>query len=898
MHWQHIIREEFNRRQRVVDDDVVEELAQHAAASWEAARADGAAPADATANVRQLVQACCDGTTGQARPRRQPLIESASASPSILAGLALDVRHSVRLLLRQPMFAALSVLMIALGIGVTTSIFSVVNGVLLTPLPWPNASRLVKVAETREGGTVNLQPVFSNATYFAWRERATTIDALGGWSTSTLTLDNADSSERVRGALVTPGLFAMLGVSPIIGVGFTPEQATQPVAVLSAGLWRERFGSAPDIVGRSLQLSSGAVTIVGVMPDGFMFPTPDVRLWRPMEVPQAITSDNGRTVWLFEAMAMLKPGATPQQAAEEAQRAARTLTDLGPVIPAVFGSNGAALVTAQPLADSMVGDVRAALWMLLAAVVLLWLAAIGNVASLQMAHAVNRRREVAIRAAIGAGVGRLVRQLLVENAILGLAGGAVGLVLTSAILRALPALLPTDFPRAEMVAIDPRVLGFGALLSVAASAVIALTPARLAARLDVRSAMAGDSATAPLLGGRARVALPRYAIITGQVAIATVLLVVGTLLARSFANQWRLDRGFDAANVLTARVQLPASRKTPAERAAAYDEILSRLRQRPGVRAVGLADSIPLGGGERRFASTTQEAGQPPKTVSALFREVTPSYFDAIGMRLSAGRGFEEFDTFAAERVVVVNRTFARKYLGANPVGAILPAVIENDRQLESKWKVVGILEDALRANATDPAQPELFLSPHQLTRGLDAASYVVIRSASNPMALVPDLREIVRAADSRATVDQLLTMNDRLMRSLARPRLFAVLFGVFALFAATVAVAGLFGGLSYGVTQRTREISLRTALGASRANIQALIVTQGAVMTAIGLVVGLSGAMAGARVLQNYLYGITSTDWSSYLLVAAFLGVTAFIACVLPARRAANIDPLKGLKG
>lgn len=898
MDWHRIVRDEFARRRRAVDDDVVEELAQHAAALWEAARAEGTAPADATASVQQLVQAWCDGTTGPARPRRQPLIESASASPSLFAGLALDLRHSLRLLVRQPMFAAMSVLMIALGIGVTASIFSVVNGVLLKPLPWPNADRLVKVAETREGGTVNLQPVFSNATYLAWRERATTIDAIGGWSTSTLTLDNADNSERVRGARVTPGLFAMLGVSPMIGTAFTPAQENEPVAVLSAGLWRERFGSAPDIVGRSLQLSTGAVTIVGVMPDGFMFPTTDVRLWQPLTVPKAITSDNGRTVSLFEAMVTLKPGATPQQAADEAQRAARTLTDLGPVIPAVFGSNGAALVSAQPLADSMVGDVRTALWILLAAVVLLWLAAIGNVASLQMAHAVNRRREVAIRAAIGAGVGRLVRQLLVENAVLGLAGGIVGLGLTSAILRVLPALLPTDFPRAEMVSIDVRVLGFGLLLSVAASAVIALTPARLAARLDVRSAMAGDSATTPLLGSRARVALPRYAIITGQVAIAAMLLVGGTLLVRSFANQWRVDRGYDAANVLTARVQLPASRKTAAERDTAYNEIMSRLRQRPGVVDVALSDSIPLGGSERRFASTVAEPGQEPKTISALMRIVTPSYFSAIGMRVAAGRVLQDTDTFTAEPVVVVNRTFARKYLSANPVGEILPAGVDSSRQELLKWRVVGVIEDALRATATDPVQPELFVNAHQLTRGLDASLFITIRSSRDPLPLVPDLREIVRAVDSRATVDQPLTMEARLMRSLARPRLFAVLFGVFAVFAAIVAVAGLFGGLSYGVTQRTREISLRTALGASRASIQSLVVTQGAVMTAVGLVIGLGAALAGARLLQKYLYGITSTDWTSYAMVAAFLGVTAFIACLLPARRAANIDPLKGLKG
>lgn len=895
MDWRTEIRNEFARLGKQPDESVVEELTQHAAAAFEAAKADGASSAEARERVRALAASWCGATNGPRRLERATLVESAAASSSWLAGIGLDIRHALRLFQRHRGFAVISIVMIALGIGATATIFSVVNGVLLKPLPWPNSPQLVRVHETRRGGTVSLSPELTNATYLAWLEGAKTIDGIAGYREATTILDGPGGAERVPAANVTATMFPLLGVSPFLGKGFTTAEDELPVVVLSYGFWRERFGGAPDVIGQTLRFSDATRTIVGVMPDGFMFPTPNARLWLPMHMPPPLGpggASQGSTISMFTAIAKLKPGATADQAADEAQRAARALPELGPVIPAVFGSTGEALVGAQPLADALVGDVRPVLWILLAAVVLLWLAAVGNVASMQMAHAVARRREVAVRAAIGAGTMRLVRQLFVENAMLGVLGGAAGVALTALLLRALPAYLPSDFPRAETLVMDARVVGLAALLALAASMVIALLPARLAAALDLRTAIAGDAAASG--GWRQGPARSRQFIIAGQVAIAAILLVGGVLLGRSFLNLLQLDRGFDRANVVTARIQLPPSRSSSAARQAAFDEVLSRISSRPGVVAAGFSEGIPLGGSERRFASMSREPGRPDITISGLLRQVTPGYLPAIGMRLVAGRDLALTDNLQSEPVVVVNKTFARRYLNDQPLDAILPAQVDSKLQTPGKWRVVGVVDDVLRGNSAASIQPEIFVNASQLTSGPSSSSFLTVRSSGSAAALASDMREIVRAVDAGATIEQPMTMEARLMKTLARPRLYAVLFGGFAVFAALVAMGGLFGGLSYGVTQRAKEIALRSALGASRWDISRLIIGQGIAMTVAGLVVGLAVAGFSAKLLSRFLFGVTPQDAWTFGGVAVAVIVVAMCACAIPARRAATIDPLR----
>jgi len=895
MNWRAEIRSEFARRGKQADDTIVEEMSQHAESAWESARAEGADKDVAASRVRALIESWCAETNGPRRIDRASLVEAAPASSSWLAGIGLDVRHALRLFQRHRGFAVISVLMIALGIGATATIFSVVNGVLLKPLPWPNSAQLIRVSETRRGGTVSLAPELTNATYLAWLEHAKTIDGLAGYGETTAILNGPNGAERVAAANVTATLFPLIGVAPFLGNGFTTAEDELPVVVLSYGFWQERFGGAPDVIGKTLRFSNATRTVVGVMPDGFMFPPPGGGVGLPRQLPPPVGPagpSGGTTVTMFTAIAKLKPGVTVEQVGDEAQRAARALPDLGPVIPAVFGSTGEAVVTALPLADALVGDVKSVLWILLAAVVLLWLAAVGNVASMQMAHAVARRREVAVRAAIGAGTLRLVRQLFVENAVLGLLGGAAGVGLTALLLRALPAYLPADFPRSETLAMDGRVVTVAVLLALAASLVIALLPARLAASLDLRSAIAGDAAASG--GWRQGPARSRQLIIAGQVAIAAILLVGGALLGRSFFNLLRLDRGFDGANVVTARVQLPPSRNSAALRDAAFADMIARLRSRPGVIVAGLSEGIPLGGSERRFASTSREPGRPDVTISALLRQVSPGYLQAIGMRRLAGRELEETDNATSEPVVVVNKTFVRRYLGDQPLGVILPANVDSQRQDKGNWRVVGVVDDVLRGNSAASIQPEIFVNAVQLTSGPSASSFLTVRTSSDAASLAADMRDIVRAVEIGATIDQPMTMEARLMKTLARPRLYAVLFAGFSIFAALVAMGGLFGGLSYGVTQRTKEIALRSALGASRWDISRLIIGQGIAMTLAGLTVGLSAAALSTRLLSRFLFGVTASDGWTFAAVAAAMLIVAMIACAIPARRAATIDPLK----
>jgi putative ABC transport system permease protein len=898
MDWKHYVESEFARIGKRVDDSVVEELAQHAAAAWEAARADGGSIEAATEHVRGLISSWCASTAGPRRIAREPLLAAAPSSSSPFAGINLDLRHALRLLRRQPGFATISILMIALGIAATTTIFSVIDGVLLKPLPWTTAARLVRVDERREGGTLNSSSLeLTNAVYLAWKEHATTIDGIAGWNVSSAAIESGDGADRVAVSSITPSLFSLLGVTPALGPGFVDGDERRPVVILSHAYWSDHFGGDPNVIGKTVRFSTGARDIVGVMPASFEFLERDILLWTPMDVvPAIVPGSESRTVSLFSVIALLKPGVTPQQAADEAERAARTVPYLGPVIPAVFGADGPAIVRATPLVDAIVGDVRWALWLLLAAVLLLWLAATANVASMQLAHAAARQREVAIRAAIGAGRGRLVRQLLIETLLLSAIGGVAGLAATAGLLRIVPDLLPLDFPRATVIALNWGVVGATGVLIGGASMLVGLLPARMTSRLNVRSAL-GDEGGATLAAGRLSPARSRSMIIALQVGIAALLLVGAALLGRSFAAQWRIDRGFTSAHVLTARVRLSPSMTVPAARLAAYNDIVARLRARSGVQAAGFSEGIPLGGGERRFASTTREEGQPDKTVSAILRYVSPGYLAAIGMRVSQGRGFTDQDLDAAEPVAIVNRTFANRYLGSDPVGEVLPGTLDNNGAASRKWRVIGIVDDAMRLGVTDAASPEIFVNQAQLEKATGAVTFLTIRTAGDPAQLASDVRAAVRAVDRLATLDQVMTMDARILKSLARPRLYVVLFGGFSAFALIIAIVGLFGGVSYGVTQRTREISVRAALGATPGNIVRLIAFQGLTLALVGVAAGLMAAAASARLLSRFLYGVTTHDVTTYAAVAAVLLTMAGVACAIPARRAARIDPLRGMK-
>jgi predicted permease len=897
--WTSAIRTGFAAEGHEPDADVVEELTQHAEATYEAARADGRTHDEAVSQVHALLSSWCrEASSLRRRPRRAPIVEAPAGSPAVFAGTLRDAQYAVRLLRRQPGYALVVILTMALGIGATTTLFSVAYGVLMRPLPWADADRLVRLTETRQGSTRARPWVMTNGTYLALQEHSSTIEGLAAWSTGRLTVTGTDRAERLRMASVSPSIFPLLRAQAMLGSVFRVEDDRTPLAVLSYGLWQQRYGADPNVVGRSIQLDGEVYTIVGVMARDFVFPDRDTQVWLPMHVPPVVSEDGkGHLLSMFFAIARLRPGATPAQAAAEATTRARHAPDSGLTAMAVFGSNGPVEVQAVPALDALTRDVKPALLVFLVAVGLLLATATMNVASLQLARATVRRREIAIRSALGAGAGRITQQLLVESLLLGLMGGAGGLLMTAALHRALPALMPADFPRLDAVAIDAGVAAFAVLLALATSIACGLMPALHAGRVNLVEALTEDG-QAPIGGsGRSRAARARLVIMAGQIAVACVLLVGAALLTRSFVAMIAADRGYNPTNVLTARVPMPSFAYTPQRRAAVLAAVAERLRAVPGVRHAAFTDMLPLTPSENISAFTVPargSSGGATVTIHAVRPVVSEDYFAALGIRLIDGRGLTEADTDTSQPVMVVNRTFAKRYLGDSPIGERLSHSAGDGRERE----VVGIVEDTRQQNVTDPVQPMFFLPYRQFEDGLRTAQpSVVVRTDGDPRTLIPTLTSLVHEQDPSLALESVMTMEDRVRTGLARPRLYAVLLGGFATFALAIAAVGLFGVLSYSVAQRVREIGVRTALGARPRDIVGLVLKQAVVVMIGGLAGGLWAALALVRYLSTFLYGVTAHDTVSFVMVPIGLAIVAAVACVVPARRAARVDPLRALR-
>jgi putative ABC transport system permease protein len=882
------IRASLSRAGHTPDDDVVEELAQHARALYERARADGESRDEALRRVDvQVALWAADAGLMTRRTRLAPAVVAPPATGSLwTAGLLSDIRYAGRLLGRQRGFALLVILTMALGIGATTTLFSVTYGVLMKPLPWPDANRIVRLEETRGGNRPRFNS-FSNAAYLAWREQPSTLEAIGAWQPRMLTLTGAGEAERIRVTAASASLFEILKPQPILGTIFTAQDETDPVVVLSEGLWRQRFGADPRVLGRAVQLDGRPYTVVGVVPDEAGFPTREVRAWLPFRV----NPTTGNFVGMFEAVGRLRPGATPAQAAEEGT--ARGLAnppgaDMDMAIRAIFGDAGPIRIAATPLQDAMAGDVRGPLLMLLAAVVLLFATATANVASLQLARSTTRRREMAIRSALGAGQGRVTRQLMVENLVLGLGGGVAGLALAVVLHRVLPMLLPTDFPRLQDLTLGGPVLAFAVAVTVLGSLAVGLAPALAARRQNLLESLSEDGAAPAGAGWRSRPARGRMTIMAAQVAIACVLLVGASLLGRSFLALVEADRGFDPSSTLTARLQLPGFAFPTERRADIVDAILERLRDIPGVVAASYTDGPPIGvfGG----AAFTMDGRQ----AQAVSRTVIPGYFGAMGIRFVAGRDFTAEDIATQRPVFIVNQSFAREYLGSQPVGQVVRRSLWEGAE---HAEIIGVVEDVRHRGVTEPASIEEYQYRRAGERRMSTSPTLIVRTVGDPMSLVPTLRLLAREHDESLVFDSVLTLEDRVMTTIARPRLYAALIAAFAGFALLIAAVGLFGTLSYSVAQRSRELAVRSALGAGPAQLVALVLRQGLGVVAAGLAIGLAASAALVQFIAAMLYGVTTRDPVTYAAVPAVLLVVALLACLTPALRAARIDPLRVLK-
>ena len=824
-------------------------------------------------------------------------------------GLAQDLRYTTRLFGRQPAFVAIAVLTMALGIGATTTLFSVTYGVLMKPLPWPDADRLVRLTESRAGRDPRVRGTITNATYVSWYDQPTTIEALGGWRVvpATAVIGSGEPS-RIQTAAVSPSLFTVLKARPLLGRLFVDDDGkpganypSRDVIILSYGLWQDAFGGSERAVGRVVQVDEKPLTIVGVMPRDFAFPDRETRAWTPWAVPALLHNQNGRpllTMVIFPAIARLRAGVTPAQAAAEVTARSRSAPDPGMTAVALFGAGGPADVAAVPAIQMMTAEVRPALLVLLAAVALLFVTATANVASLQLARAATRRREMAIRAAIGAGTARLARQLVVESVAIGAAGGVAGLTLAIVLHRALPSVLPADFPRAADVTMNGWVVAFAIAAALVAGIACGLLPAAHARRVNLVESLADDGSAPVGAGMRSPTARARSIIVAGQLAVSCVLLVGASLLARSFIALLHADRGYDPTNVLTARIPIPAGYSMQ-RRIDLLESVVARLRAGTGVRDAAFGNALPLlsAGGYRGFKWRAPANPSVEVEVNTIQRGVSPGYFSALGIRLVAGRVLNSGDTMAAPQVVVVNRSFAAKYLGERPLDAVVPSLGmcrgDNDR-----WQVVGVVEDVRQGSAADPPQPELFIPASQIGCPTAMAQpVIVVRTTGDPAAYVSTLRALVRAEAPALPLDSVMTMDQRVMTTLAKPRLYAVVLIGFGAFALVIAGVGMFGVLSYSVAQRAREIGVRTALGARQIDIVALVLGQTARMAVAGIAAGVCAAFVAARMLTTVLYGVNPHDAATFIAVPVLLAVVAAIACGVPASRAARADPLTVLK-
>jgi putative ABC transport system permease protein len=815
--------------------------------------------------------------------------------------LRTDLRDAWRALARDRGMTALALTTLALTIGATTSLFSIVHGVFLRPLPYPSADRLVRIVE-RGGETPAMRrfSVLTNGTYWAWRERARTIEGLAVYSITERTLSGRDEPARLPGSSVSPELFGALAARPALGRLLRPGdevEGAERAVVLSHALWRTRFASDPDVIGATVALDNERHVIVGVAEPGFYFPDREAAYWVPQRVERPDATPNERRVFVFNAIARLAPGASPAQAAEEATAAARLARPTGTGSAAMPGSLEPPAVDVTPLVAEITRTVRPGLLALSGAVVLLLLVGTANVASLMMTRAVVRRRELAIRASVGATAPRLARQLLVEAVLLAGLGGLLGVVLAWWLHRALPVLLPADFPRAADIVMDWSVIAFAALVSLAAGTTFGIAPALEGARLDLVGVLHDGERAAS--GGARRLPAHRLraALVIGQLTFSLALLAGATLLLRSFVALVQTDAGYERANVLTAQINFPRSGTTSTSRDAFVATLLERLRSHPAVLEAGATNLMPLVPGAAvvmfDWPGRTDATGQP-LAVRAGWRVVSPGYIEAMGLRIRRGRSIASTDAGGVPNVLV-NDTFVRTYLAdVDPLGAKLPF---NAKQ--PPWEVVGVVGDVRMIGLDAAPEPEIFISSAQLLQNMNAGfrQFLAVRATGDPTALAPALRNLVREMDPTLAVSQIMTMEQRISASVSQRRFYLAVLGAFAAIALVLSGAGLYGVVSRSVANRQREIGVRTALGARPAQVLRLVLRQGLTLALAGIATGLAAAWVLSRYVASLLYGVTPHDPLTFVAIPVVLLLVALLASILPARRAVRIDPVAALR-
>jgi putative ABC transport system permease protein len=803
-----------------------------------------------------------------------------------------DLRYGLRLLLKNKSFTAVAVLALALGIGANTAIFSLVNGVLLRPLPFPNAERIVYFEGKNPAAGVG-QSNISFVDFGDWSQQTDLFASTAAYWTGTANF-GADGAEpeRVPRAGVTTGFFSVLGVQPALGRTFVAEDDKgwpQTVVIISHGLWKRRFGSDPAIVGKQVQMSATPLTIIGVMPPGFEYPE-QTQVWVTTAVSLAEEPRDNR-VW--SAIARLNNGVDLKQAQTR-------LSAINAQLARQFHeTNDGWDATLTPLHERLVREVKPSLLALLGAVGFVLLIACANVANLLLARSAARQKEIAIRAAMGASRSRVLRQMLTESILLSAIGGIAGLVLSIWLTDLLISIWPEGAPRLEQVGIDYRVLTFALGVSTLTGILFGIVPALHASKLEVTSALKE--------GGRSgeghRRTSARSLLLIGEVALSLMLLVGAGLLIKSFLRLQEVRPGFNPRNVLVANLSLPGVKyKKDQDCVEFFRQLTERLEAVPGVQAVGGGINLPLNPTGYAIGRAFIPEGRPltvDEAKDAMFSTITGDYFRALQIPLLAGRTFEPRDNADAPKVVVINETTAKRQFGS-PAAAIgkrlsVWAAFRGQRRDEKFMReIVGVVGDTKTDSLTGEGAMQIYV-PHAQDAHWNFMG-LVIRTTSDPAAFARAVRREVQAIDKDQPVYNIRTMDDVVANSLGTRRVSMQLFTVFAIAALLLAAVGIYGVMAYSVTQRTREIGIRIALGAQKSDVLGLVIRQGMALAVIGVVVGLAGAFALTRLIANLLFGVDATDPATFLWIPVLLAGVSFFACYLPARRAARLDPIKAL--
>ncbi len=805
-----------------------------------------------------------------------------------------DIRLALRTLSRQRGFATAALLTLALGIGATTAIFSVVYGVLLRPLPFPDPDRLVQLSEVVPGGTPALPGAtwISNLTLYAWEPHRTTLEAIANFSAGTSTV-GLDRPRRVGRGVVGAHFFEVLGVQPLRGRFFAEDDAlpgAPPTVVLSYEMWRDEFGGDAGALGRTITIDERPHQIIGIAPPGIPLPEPEARFWTPERVTPPTTPDS-RDVRVSgtRAVARLAPDATTGQAAAEGTAAARSVAR--PLAAEMlFGKGGPVEIRVRTLSDQMTGRVRPALVVLFGAVTVLLLIACANVANLFLSRGVSRERDIAVRVAMGAQRGRLVRELLTESVVIAVLGGALGVALAWTLVRALAFSAPANFPRLDAVQLDWRALAVALIASVVAGLLSGAMPAVRGARPDLLTALReGIGASSSR-----RIAFVRRMLLVAEAALAVLVLIAALLLGRSFINLIRTEAGYDAAGVLTARIYLPGASRSQAQTDGFGDELLARLRALPGIVSAGASNMVPLGQMSAVSGFTMPLPGREAVTARALTYVVTPGYAETLRLRLRKGRLLEDRDRASGVQMMMVNEDFVRTFLsGIEPIGMRFPRIFATG---EGSAEIVGVVGNVLKDSLDQQPQAEVYVlagGGAAIRREIN----VVLRGTADPSAYAQQVRRVVSELWPDAAVDNVRPLAEQLSQSVAQPRFAATVLGAFAGLALLLAAVGLYGVLSYTVARRQREIGVRSALGASRRRLVGMVLREGLSVAVVGLVVGMASAAALTRLMQTLLVEIQPLDPVSFAAAPMTLLVVALISSAIPARRAAATDPALALR-